>query len=35
MKRTVKKPAERRAEIIEAARNLFQTKDYEKTTIKM
>lgn len=34
MKRTVKKPAERRAEIIEAARNLFQTKDYEKTTMQ-
>ncbi len=34
MKRIVKKPAERRAEIIKAARGLFLTQDYEKTTMQ-
>lgn len=34
MVRTVKKPEERRCEIIKAARFLFQTRDYESTTIQ-
>lgn len=34
MIRTVKKPTERRADIIEAARHLFQTKEYAKTTMQ-
>lgn len=34
MKRTVKKPDERRKEIIQAARELFQTKEYDKTTMQ-
>lgn len=34
MVRTVKKPEERRREIIAAARKLFQEKDYEKTTMR-
>ena len=34
MKRTIKKPDERRKEIIQAARELFQAKEYEKTTMK-
>jgi len=34
MVRTVKKPEERRNEIIKAARRLFQTRDYEKTTMQ-
>lgn len=34
MVRTVKKPLERRAEIVEAARYLFQTQEYEKTTMQ-
>lgn len=34
MTRTVKKPDERRDEIIKAARELFHTKDYEKATMK-
>lgn len=34
MVRTVKKPEERREEIIAAARELFQSKDYEKTTMR-
>ena len=34
MARIVKKPEERRQEIIEAARELFQAKDYEKTTMR-
>lgn len=34
MKRTVKKPSERRAEIIRTARDLFLTKDYDKTTMQ-
>lgn len=34
MVRTVKKPEERRAEIIAAARELFQTQGYEKTTMR-
>jgi len=34
MTRTVKKPDERRDEIIMAARHLFQTKDYEKATMQ-
>lgn len=33
MARVVKKHEERRREIIEAARNLFQTKDYDKATM--
>jgi AcrR family transcriptional regulator len=34
MVRTVKKPEERRREIIAAARALFETKEYEATTMK-
>jgi len=34
MVRTVKKPEERRAEIITAARDLFHTQGYEKTTMR-
>lgn len=34
MTRIVKKPDERRKEIIQAARELFQEKDYEKMTMK-
>lgn len=34
MKRIVKKPGERRAEIIRTARSLFLTKDYGKTTMQ-
>ena len=34
MVRVVKKPEERREEIIAAARELFQTHDYEKTTMQ-
>lgn len=34
MKRTVKKPSERRADIVRAAGNLFQTQEYEKTTMQ-
>lgn len=34
MVRTVKKPEERRLEIILAARELFETKDYENTTMQ-
>lgn len=34
MSRIVKKPAERRAEILQAARYLFTTKDYGKTTME-
>lgn len=34
MPRVVKKPLERRAEIIKAARQLFHTKEYEKMTLQ-
>lgn len=34
MKRIVKKPSERRAEIVKTARDLFLTKDYDKTTMQ-
>jgi len=34
MARIVKKPEERRLEIINAARHLFQTQEYEKTTMQ-
>ncbi|MDJ0784892.1 MAG: TetR/AcrR family transcriptional regulator [Desulfosarcinaceae bacterium] len=34
MKRIVKKPAERRKEIIKAARELFQEKDYDSVTMQ-
>lgn len=34
MKRITKKPFERRAEILQAARYLFQTKEYEKTSMQ-
>ena len=34
MVRTVKKPEERRGEIVAAARELFQKKDYERTTMQ-
>jgi AcrR family transcriptional regulator len=34
MVRIVKKPEERRSEIVEAARHLFQTKDYANTTMQ-
>ncbi len=34
MKRIIKKPAERRAEIVKTARDLFLTKDYDKTTMQ-
>lgn len=34
MKRTVKKCEERRADIVKAARYLFQTKEYSKTTMQ-
>lgn len=34
MARIVKKPNERRIEIIQAARKLFQTKEYDKTTMR-
>ncbi len=34
MKRIIKKPAERRAEIVKTARELFLTKDYDKTTMQ-
>ncbi|MBA3238229.1 MAG: TetR/AcrR family transcriptional regulator [Parachlamydiaceae bacterium] len=34
MKRIVKKPTERRAEIIKTARDLFLAKDYDKTTMQ-
>jgi AcrR family transcriptional regulator len=34
MVRIVKKPDVRRAEIIKSARNLFQTRDYDKTTMQ-
>lgn len=34
MKRTVKKPSERKEEIIQAATHLFQTKDYEHTSMQ-
>src|SRR5262249_35501881 len=34
MKRIVKKPFERRAEILKTAAHLFRTKDYEKATMQ-
>src|ERR1700733_1641467 len=34
MKRIIKKPAERRAEIVRTARELFLKKDYDKTTMQ-
>ena len=34
MSRIIKKPEERRAEIINAARSLFQTQEYDKTTMQ-
>ncbi|MGE4167968.1 MAG: TetR/AcrR family transcriptional regulator [Candidatus Babeliales bacterium] len=34
MARTVKKPQERKADIVNAARYLFQTKEYDKTTMQ-
>ncbi|MFI5342729.1 MAG: TetR/AcrR family transcriptional regulator [Chlamydiales bacterium] len=34
MKRIVKKPTERRAEIVKTARDLFLAKDYDKTTMQ-
>lgn len=34
MVRTVKKPEERRMEIVKAARFLFETRDYDRTTIQ-
>ncbi len=34
MARTVKKPFERRADIIKTARHLFQTKEYDKATMQ-
>ncbi len=34
MKRIVKKPSERRAEILKVARDLFFVKDYDKTTMQ-
>jgi AcrR family transcriptional regulator len=34
MSRTVKKPEERRADIVKAARRLFQAGDYEQTTMQ-
>lgn len=34
MKRIVKKPSERRAEIVKTARDLFLAKDYDKTTMQ-
>jgi len=34
MKRVVKNPADRKAEIIEAAKRLFLTQEYEKTTLQ-
>jgi len=34
MKRVVKKPADRRCEIVHAARHLFQTQEYDKTTMQ-
>lgn len=34
MKRTIKNPIERRADIVNAARSLFQTKKYDKTTMQ-
>jgi AcrR family transcriptional regulator len=34
MKRIVKKPSERRAEIVKTARDLFLTKDYDNTTMQ-
>lgn len=34
MGRVVKKPLERKAEIVKAARHLFQTKEYDKMTIQ-
>lgn len=34
MSRTIKKPIERRSEIVQAARYLFRTKDYENTTMQ-
>lgn len=34
MTRIVKKPTERRAEIIQAAKRLFQTQEYEKTSMQ-
>lgn len=34
MKRTVKKPDERREDILQAARELFLTKEYDKTTMQ-
>jgi len=35
MVRTVKKPEERRQDIVDAARELFETQQYEKTTMKV
>lgn len=34
MKRTVKKPEERKADIIQAARHLFESKQYDKTSMQ-
>lgn len=34
MKRIVKKPSERRAEIVKAARDLFLQKEYDRTTVE-
>jgi len=34
MVRTVKKPEERRQDIVDVARELFETQQYEKTTMK-
>ncbi|MBM3183833.1 MAG: TetR/AcrR family transcriptional regulator, partial [Chlamydiae bacterium] len=34
MARIVKKPLQRRSEILEAARHLFQTRGYERTTLQ-
>ncbi|OJU80683.1 MAG: hypothetical protein BGO10_02585 [Chlamydia sp. 32-24] len=34
MKRIIKNPAERRAEIVRTARDLFLTKDYDRTTMQ-
>lgn len=34
MTRTVKKPTERRADIVQAARYLFQSQEYDKTTMQ-
>ena len=34
MLKSIKKPTERKLDIIEAAKHLFQTKEYEKTTMQ-